>query len=212
MRQYKHIIWDWNGTLLNDVWLAVDVMNKILSIRQMPSLTTESYRNVFDFPVKDYYQKLGFNFSKESFEKIGTEFIQGYDKRHLECKLHKNTLETIAHLNSQGRGQSILSARKHQELLCGTDKFGLQRYIQVLSGLQDHYANGKIELGKTHFAKLGEAPENVVMIGDTTHDYETANALGIDCILLSHGHQHRNRLEKCKVKIFDNIMDIIPFI
>ncbi len=212
MKQYKHIIWDWNGTLLNDVWLAVDVMNSILLARKMPGITTASYRRVFDFPVKNYYQKLGFDFNKESFEKIGTEFIGAYDKRHLECKLHNNTLDVIAHLHTQGRNQSILSARKHEELLCGIKNFGLQRYIPVQSGLHDHYANGKIELGKKHFERIDESPENVVMIGDTTHDYETAKTLGIDCILLSHGHQHRKRLEKCKVRIFDNIMDIIPFI
>ena len=76
--QYKHIIWDWNGTLLNDGWLFVDVMNSILTRRGMDTITLEKYREIFGFPVKDYYLKLGFNLKKEPFEKSGLEFIKGY--------------------------------------------------------------------------------------------------------------------------------------
>ena len=65
--QYKHIIWDWNGTLLNDGWLFVDVMNSILRQRKMETITLEKYRNIFGFPIKDYYIKLGFDLEKESF-------------------------------------------------------------------------------------------------------------------------------------------------
>ena len=73
--QYKHIIWDWNGTLLNDGWLFVEVMNIVLKRRKMKPITLDSYREIFRFPVKDYYMKLGFDFEKESFESSGLEFI-----------------------------------------------------------------------------------------------------------------------------------------
>ena len=66
--KYTHVIWDWNGTLLDDNWLCVEVMNTLLSSRNLPLLTLERYRDIFDFPVKNYYEKLGFNFKKESFE------------------------------------------------------------------------------------------------------------------------------------------------
>ena len=76
--QYKHIIWDWNGTLLNDGWLFVDIMNSILRQRKMDTITLEKYRNIFGFPIKDYYIKLGFDLEKESFEESGMEFIKEY--------------------------------------------------------------------------------------------------------------------------------------
>ena len=54
---YKHIIWDWNGTLINDAWLFVDVMNNILQKRDMHIITIKKYRDIFGFPIKNYYKK-----------------------------------------------------------------------------------------------------------------------------------------------------------
>ena len=76
--QYQHIIWDWNGTLLNDGWLFVDVMNSILLNRKMKTITLEKYRQIFGFPVKEYYINLGFDLEKEPFEICGLEFINEY--------------------------------------------------------------------------------------------------------------------------------------
>ena len=68
LSKYSHIIWDWNGTLLNDAWLCVEVMNGMLAKRNLPIRTLNQYMDIFDFPVKDYYVKLGYNFEKEPFE------------------------------------------------------------------------------------------------------------------------------------------------
>ena len=75
LKKYTHIIWDWNGTLLDDAWLCVDVMNGMLEERGMKLKTVDEYRELFDFPVRDYYEKLGFNFKDEPFDKVGMEFI-----------------------------------------------------------------------------------------------------------------------------------------
>ena len=73
--KYSFIVWDWNGTLLDDAWLCVDVMNRMLKERGMPLKTLEEYRDLFDFPVKDYYSKLGYDFNSDPFDEIGMEFI-----------------------------------------------------------------------------------------------------------------------------------------
>ena len=57
IKNYQHIIWDWNGTLLNDVKLCADIMNNLLKTRSLPTITLEKYREIFTFPVKDYILK-----------------------------------------------------------------------------------------------------------------------------------------------------------
>ena len=86
--KYKHIIWDWNGTLLDDAWLFVDIMNGVLKNHNMDTITVEKYRKIFGFPVEDYYIKLGFDLNKESFQKSGMEFISAYNKRRYEAELY----------------------------------------------------------------------------------------------------------------------------
>jgi len=72
------ILWDWNGTLLNDQTICIDAMNRLLVKRGLPLLTEEKYRRVFTFPVKTYYAQLGFDFAKEPFEIPALEFMEQY--------------------------------------------------------------------------------------------------------------------------------------
>ncbi len=60
----KHIIWDWNGTIVNDAPLFVNIMNKSLRAASLPSITLNDYKNLFVFPVVDFWKKLGFQFNK----------------------------------------------------------------------------------------------------------------------------------------------------
>ena len=52
-------------------------------------------------------------------------------------------------------------------------------------------------------------PAEVVMIGDTVHDFEVAQAMGTDCILISNGHNSRERLEKTGVLVLDSLEEVI---
>ena len=216
--KYKHIIWDWNGTLLNDAWLCVDVMNGVLSRRNMPLLTLERYREIFDFPVIDYYKRLGFDFDRESFEVSGTEFIVEYEKRRHEVHLHLKTKQILRKVLTIGITQSLLSAYKQQTLDELTDFFGLHQFFIKVIGLDNHYAYGKIENGKRLMAELrggsdrSYSAEEVLFVGDTLHDHEVADVLGIDCLLISNGHHTREKLEKSGVPVLQTLSEVIPFL
>ena len=93
--KYKHIIWDWNGTLLDDRWLCVDGINNGLMKRGLTPITEETYRNVFTFPVKNYYENLGFDFKKEPFEVAGDEFVNFYGQNFYRAKLHKSVRSVL---------------------------------------------------------------------------------------------------------------------
>jgi phosphoglycolate phosphatase len=144
---YRHYIFDWNGTLLNDMLLAVDIIDKMLVKRGLEGMSVERYSQIFDFPVKDYYQNIGFDFNIESFENIGTEFIIEYDKRQYECELQKGSIELIQKLFNRKFHLSILSAREQSMLEQNLKYYGLINYFTIISGLNDRYANGKIENG-----------------------------------------------------------------
>ncbi len=194
LENYKIIIWDWNGTLLDDAWLGVKIMDTMLKERKLPGLTLEKYREIFDFPVKDYYAKLGFNFSIEPFEVVGTEFIEKYDAHRFECSLRQFVKESLDKFKAKGTKQYVLSARNHKQLDEEFDFYGIHRYFEHFSGLSNNFANGKLELGRQLIKKQAIDTKAALMIGDTVHDYEVAKALGIDCILVEGGHQSTSKL------------------
>ncbi len=196
LSKYRHIIWDWNGTLLDDSAICVSILNEMLTRRGMPAVSIEEYRRDFDFPVMDYYRRLGFDFAKESYDAIAREFIEAYDARRFSCPLQKDAKEVVGAIARMGLKQSILSAYQQPRLEEVVEYFGLREYFTVLSGLSDDYAHSKVASGRRLPQRLGCKPSELLLIGDTTHDHEVAVAMGADCILIVSGHQDRDRLER----------------
>ena len=203
--KYKHIIWDWNGTLLDDTWLCVEGINKSLEKRSLQTITKEIYRKVFSFPVEDYYERLGFDFKKEPFEIAGDEFVAYYAKCFHKVKLHKQVSSALGALEIAGFSQSILSAGKQEYLDQWVKVHGLSEYFMIIRGIDNQYARGKIELGISFIKELPYEKDEIIMVGDTVHDSDVADAMGIDCLLIDHGHMGNKKLKTTGRKVFSNI-------
>ncbi len=210
--KYNYIIWDWNGTLFDDVHLCVDIMNNILKKRNLQTLSVEGYKQVFNFPVKDYYQKLGFDFEKESFEKLGIEFINEYNQRRFECNLHDYVVRLLPQLQDKGIKQFILSAREHNKLLEDLRYFGISEFIEDVSGLDNHFAGGKVLLGENLLQKHNIPNTDCVLIGDTIHDAEVAQKLNIDYILIASGHHSIEHLNTLGLNVVQSFYEIEKYL
>ncbi|MBE3126941.1 MAG: HAD family hydrolase [Candidatus Atribacteria bacterium] len=206
---YKHIIWDWNGTLVDDVWLVVEIMNKMLKKRNLHRIDSKKYREIFDFPVTKYYLKLGFDFSAESFEELTDEFISEYYRRFNECKLFDEAEEVLQKIRDRGISQSILSASKEDVLIEKIKHYGIDKYFCRIIGLENHYAESKVERGKKWIAKLNLNPQDVLLVGDTIHDYDVSKYIGCDCLLVANGHHNYEKLAKLGVDVISTLKEII---
>jgi phosphoglycolate phosphatase len=160
------------------------------------------------FPLIDYYQKLGLDFSIEPFSSISTEFILEYERRRTECGLRHGALHTLRSNLQKGVTQSILSASKQDYLEEAVDQFGIRSLFVAIHGLDNHHALGKVEIGKRWASETNLDLREAVLIGDTVHDYEVAQAIGIDCRLVYSGHQDRERLESCGVKVVESFSEL----
>ena len=166
----------------------------MLHARHMTPLTETRYMEIFDFPVRGYYERIGFDFSRERFDVLGMEFIRGYERRRHEARLHPDTRDALTRVRDQGRGQSILSAYQHDTLVSLVRDHELDTFFHDLHGHHDHYAEGKIPQGRRALEALGLPPRHTVLIGDTAHDADVARALGMACILIPGGNQPVRRL------------------
>jgi len=204
---YQHILWDWNGTLLNDVELCAELLNVLLRRHGLPLVTLETYRETIGFPIEDYYLRLGFDFSRTPFEKLGDEFMTLYRARWRGCGLQPGVREALAALDDLGLPQSILSATQMGLLRDGVAHFGIDGRFRELAALDNLYAAGKLEIGRRLVERLSVPPDRVLLIGDTLHDHEVAAALGIDCWLLTCGHHSRSMLEPTGAPLLESISE-----
>lgn len=209
---FKHIIWDWNGTLLDDRWLCIDSINRMLLLRDLDTIDETQYSESFGFPVRDYYGKIGFDFEQEEYEVPAMEFISLYDQRKKECQLQPGAREVLNFIFQAGIPQSLLSASESGILVEMTNHFGISTYFKYIKGLDNHLAHGKADLGKELVAALGLDGSSILMIGDTCHDSEVANLLGINSILYCGGHFPEHRLTACGRTIIHRLTDLIPLI
>lgn len=192
---YKHLIWDWNGTLLDDVWLCIEIVNSMLIQRNLPPINQDRYRTIFDFPVKGYYELVGFSFDDEPFEELAAEFCDVYYDRVHECQLFEPVSALLSSVSDQGISQSILSATEQTALDNMVDSFDITHRFEVIVGQTDNRAAGKAETGKSLISNLDVDLAEVVLIGDTTHDLEVATQIGVDCLLVSTGHHSDIKLQ-----------------
>jgi phosphoglycolate phosphatase len=203
--KYQHIIWDWNGTLIDDVSVCVEVVNEVLQRHGKPPITVDYYRSHFDFPVQHFYEALGFRFESTDYSRLADDYIGIYRIKQLDCTLHAHATSVLDRLNARGLGQSILSAYQGDLLRQVVDHFDISERFTSIQGLDDLYAASKTSQGHKLMERLGLPAADLLLIGDTTHDAEVAGALGIDCLLVGNGHQHAERLQHCGVPVLNSL-------
>jgi len=206
--KYKHIIWDWNGTLLDDAWLCVEIINQQLTAQNLPAISEQVYADVFRFPVKDYYSVAGFDFNKVPFETLSDRFIEQYEVRKFECPLRAEGIASIKKINQAGIPQSVISASIQSSLHQIVKHYGLFDQFISVRGLDNHHAYGKLDIGREWMKELDLPAEQLFMVGDTLHDHQLAQDLGIDSVLIYSGHQSMERLQKSQVPILNSLDEL----
>ena len=210
-RKLSAVIWDWNGTLLNDVKVSLLSVNQELAARNLPRITEAFYRFHFDFPVKNFYEKLGINFSKDNFDEMSRRFLEIYFRNLQLASLHEGVKDTLQFLYDHGIRQYVLSAMEQKRLEKMLAAYGIDHYFERISGLNDIYADGKMAAGHNLLAEENIPGPYSWMVGDTLHDLDVANDLGINCILLSSGHQTHQRLRKIHQLVVHSFSELKTF-
>ncbi|NVO20266.1 MAG: HAD family hydrolase [Bacteroidetes bacterium] len=208
MDKKETIIWDWNGTLLDDVEVSIQAMNKMLKNRHLPLLNLDGYRKVFTFPVMDYYTAIGFDFTREPWDEAALEFIELYLQELPKCELSSGAREALTFFKSREYNQAIISAMQHNALIRSVESLGISDFIDYIGGIGDHFAGGKIENALQFFKEFNLTPGQVTLIGDSLHDSEVANELGCKCLLVACGHQSASRLLSSGHPVISNLNEI----
>ena len=193
-------MWDFNGTIFDDVDIGIESINLLLGRRGLPLIESkEKYKDWFMFPIKEGYKKLGFDFDKESYDDVAEEWVKEYLSREKKAGIVEGVRSVLEYFKKIGIKQIILSASEMGMLTRQLDELGLSEYFEEIVGLDNIHAAGKKEIAVAWRKKHPD--EKLLFIGDTDHDHLVAVAMSADCILVSAGHQSYERLEKIEPKL-----------
>lgn len=195
---YEHVVWDFNGTLLDDVWLGIRSVNRLLERRGLPLIASvEQYHGLFGFPIIDYYRRLGFDFEKEPYDKLAVEWVAEYRQREGDAPLRKGARELLCAIRERGLPQTVISATEHEMLFEQLTSLGILDCFESVWGRGDIFAASKTGVAAAWAQR--RQPGATLMIGDTVHDMECAETAAFDCVLVAGGHQAREVLENAVV-------------
>jgi len=200
--KYQHVIWDWNGTLLDDAVATVKAVNSMLHNRKLGSITLKEYREHITYPVIQLYLDAGFDLINESYEDICEEFARYYQENASEISLHKDAVSALAWFRDNGIRQHIVSASEYGVLVEQVSLYGIIGYFDTIYGQRNKRGDSKEHLAMNLMADLSADPEKMLFIGDTVHDYEIARNIGARCLLVSNGHCSTARLENTGSPVF----------
>ncbi|MBQ9086860.1 MAG: HAD hydrolase-like protein [Clostridia bacterium] len=203
-----YCIWDFNGTILDDVEVGIRSVNHLLAERGLKQIgSREEYRQIFRFPVQEYYRYLGFDFETEPYEVIAPLWVEQYLKNVAEAVLFEDVQETICRLREKGIRQVVLSATEQNMLMNQLASLGITDAFEEVLGLDNIHAVSKLELARKWRKDHPDA--SAIYLGDTDHDCEAARSMNIPCVLITRGHQAPNRLKHLGVPMYDTLSDFV---
>ena len=208
MKDYKYILFDWNGTLVDDLWINFGLCNTLLSRRDLPEIESiDFYLEHFDFPIRPFYDLLGFDWEKESYEEIAVEYGDIYAHEMEKASLFDDVVPVLTALRSSGKELAIISASMQERLNEQSDRLGVSRFFSGRLGAKDNLGESKVERCRSWLKSRGADGSEVLFVGDTVHDAETAFAAGCDCVLISRGHNSKERLLSVGCPVFGSLAE-----
>ncbi len=205
----RWVVWDWNGTLLDDVSACLAIMDGMLVRRSLaPIGSLARYREIFTFPVKDYYALAGLDVSGDCFLALADEYMDAYRAAEPACGLMPGAEAVLRTLGGMGMAQVLVSASRQDDLERQVDRLGLTGTFRALLGVSDQLGGGKAGVAAGYLTREHIDPMDVLFVGDTLHDWQIARQLHGRCVLIAAGHQSRTRLESAGVPVLEDISQL----
>ncbi|MBE6642245.1 MAG: HAD family hydrolase [Ruminococcaceae bacterium] len=209
--KYKYIFWDWNGTVLDDLDASLCAVNGLLEIYGKPPIGLDAYYSYIDTPISKFYEHL-FDLNEVTMEAIKPIFGELYARFDDKIILSNGAMTTLLFCQNNGIKQYILSAAHKDDIYYYADRLGITDIFDKIEGASDYDAGSKIERAKRLIAEERIAPKDCLMVGDTLHDLETANAIGMDCVLYSGGHTDYEKLKTTGKTVCSSFEEIRKYI
>lgn len=204
----EHLVWDWNGTLLNDLTLVVAATNAALAGAGGPLVTPEAHRTQFRRPIVNYYATvLGRIVDAEEFGRLDKLFHDAYRAGLASCVLAADATSAI---RAWTGSQSLLSMWFHDELVPAVDRYGLTAMFRRVDGLRSSVGGERkaVHLAR-HLASFGADGRSTVLIGDSIDDAEAADSVGARCVLYTGGFTDAARLRAAGWPVADSLTEAV---
>ncbi|HET9259901.1 MAG TPA: HAD family hydrolase [Acidimicrobiia bacterium] len=205
-----HLVWDWNGTLLDDLQIVVESVSVSIATLGARPIRADDYRDHYTRPVRNFYVSLlGREISDEEWLRLDTAFHDEYFRRAENVDLAPDALQAMDLLDGRGWTQSLLSMSPQNWLDGIVARLGIaDRFLRV-DGMVKMTGGLKAAYLEDHLRHIGIPGKSTVVVGDTPDDVAAARHVGATPILFHGGSHHLEVLEGEGVPIAETLVDAV---
>lgn len=205
-----HIIWDYNGTILDDVNTSVLAVNEMLKKRGLPPTTKEIYQQTLCLPLDIYYTNIGI--VNPDISTLSIEFNDLCKKFSHTSKIFDSFYSVIKKVRQINIKNILMSSLYEKYLFDDIKKYNIEIYFDDIIGMKDTKVGDKTSNAKQYIKQNNLSSENLLFIGDLTSDSDMAKCLGANCILIPNGHNSKNRCLSQGFPVVDDLNEIIDYL
>ena len=201
MKIFKNFIFDWSGTLVDDLGPVLDSTNKVFNHFGKPSFTREKFCSEFSLPFKNFYERFLPDVSMPELELLYTKFFNESEEK---VKLLEGSRDLLDVFKKSKINTYLLSSIQKQHFENQAAELGLlNMFNRVYTEALDK-RDWISKLLKDNCLKQ----EETVFIGDMQHDIETAQFAGVYSVAVLTGYNSREMLEESSPNlIVNNLME-----
>jgi phosphoglycolate phosphatase-like HAD superfamily hydrolase len=205
-----HVVWDWNGTLLDDLPVVLASVNVGVGPYRSAPVTLDDYRSHYTRPVKRFYDSLlGREITQSEWVDLDRRFHAAYRAQLGEASLAPDAREVLERTAAVGLTQSLLSMYPHDDLIPLVTSAGIDHHFDRIDGLQGTAGDRKAGYLASHLSRLAADPADTLVVGDTPDDAHAAAEVGAECVLVDNGSHHRPTLEATGVRVASGLVEAI---
>lgn len=208
--QINHIVWDWNGTLLDDLLVVIAAANLSMAEFGVGPIDEDGYRDHFTRPVRSFYDSL---FSRpiadDEWDRLNDRFHLEYFTRADDASLTSDTLRALDAAETNGWRQSLLSMSPQAWLEDIVSRKGVAGRFALIDGLRGATGGLKASHMAEHLSTLEVDPSHTVVVGDTPDDAMAARHVGAHVVLYDGGSHHLPHLEETGAPVAHSLLQAV---
>ncbi|MES2707652.1 MAG: NUDIX domain-containing protein [Verrucomicrobiota bacterium] len=178
----RNILFDWSGTLVDDLPPVVEATNAVLTRYGLENMTREVFRREFSLPFVDFYGRILPGVGIEELELV---FRPAMAASMAPVSLIPGAKAFLDRSRRAGRRLFVLSSAPPEAVLAQAELLGLTPYFEaVYAGVRD-----KTKRITGILEERGLVPAETIMVGDMRHDVDAAKAAGIRSVAVLTGYE-----------------------
>ncbi|WP_024831426.1 HAD family hydrolase [Ruminiclostridium josui] len=214
--EYKAILFDLDGTLINSLEDLADSANEVLNKYGFKTHPTDSYKKFVGNGVRNLIKNAAPSGTDDSVvDMILQDYRIIYNKNYVnKTRAYDGIHEMLDNLKKAGVKMGVCSNKPHKPTNEIVEKLFGCEYFDVVFGERDGIPRKPDPASLTEAAEsLGVAPSKTIYVGDSGGDMESANRAGMLAAGVLWGFREQEELIACGGKILlSSPTELVDFI